>query len=291
MTSRPSAPETFLAEHLLHETPAGRRNVDKFLATGPEEDRRDEHGHARDAESPARSPVRVCQHERAKNGRDERAGVDRKIEPAKDFREQVLVRFAELIADVGRDARLDPAGAQRDQPETDGQHLLLTEADAPRRVHEGERQMSEAVNDRKPQDRVVFPEKPLRQDGAQNGKEINSGNKSGEPGPRFRVAHGGELPHLVHEIRRHEHGEDRAHPVERETLGRFVPDDVGDARRHRADVRRLAWRIRCLAMRRSCLLRVLGFIREKIRGRVPRRPVRRGACSLVACASPWSFFP
>jgi hypothetical protein len=60
----------------------------------------------------------------------------------------VFVRFAKLIADVRGDARLDPAGAQRNQPKTDGQHLLLTEADAPGGVHEGESEMAQAVNDR-----------------------------------------------------------------------------------------------------------------------------------------------
>jgi len=47
-----------------------------------------------------------------------------------------------------------------------------------------------------------------------------------------------QIPHLVHEIFRHEDGEDPIHAVVGETLGRFVADDVGHARRHGGDLRR-----------------------------------------------------
>src|ERR1700730_6402605 len=46
------------------------------------------------------------------------------------------------------------------------------------------------------------------------------------------------MSHLVQEVLGHEDGQDGIHPVVRESLGRFVADDVRNAWRHRADLRR-----------------------------------------------------
>src|ERR1700674_3078549 len=46
------------------------------------------------------------------------------------------------------------------------------------------------------------------------------------------------MSHLVQEVLGHEDGQDGIHPVIGEALGRFVADDVRNARRHRADLRR-----------------------------------------------------
>lgn len=45
------------------------------------------------------------------------------------------------------------------------------------------------------------------------------------------LAHHGESPIAVHEVLRHEHDQDGLHPVEAEAFGRFVADDLRDARR------------------------------------------------------------
>ena len=50
--------EAFLAKELLDETNPRRRDVDEFLATGPEENRRDHHRHAGQTKRVTRAPIR-----------------------------------------------------------------------------------------------------------------------------------------------------------------------------------------------------------------------------------------
>ncbi len=59
-----------------------------------------------------------------------RPEIDREVEPAKNPREQMLVRFAELVADVGRNAWLNSARTGGDEDQTDGQDPFLAELDA-----------------------------------------------------------------------------------------------------------------------------------------------------------------
>ena len=157
--------EAFAAEDLFHETHPSRRDVDEFLATGPEEDGRDDHHDAGKTERPARPEARIGQQKGTGDGRDERAGINREIEPAKNFREQVFVRVAELIAHIRRDARLDAAGTERDQPEPNHQSHPG--------VIQRERKMTEAVNDREPENRLIFADESFRQ----NRAEDRAGNK------------------------------------------------------------------------------------------------------------------
>ena len=100
--------------------------------------------------------------------------------------------------------------------------------------------MAKAINDREPENGLIFANETLRQDGAENREEINRRDKEGEILPRFRVAHVISRAAARDQILGHENDQDGAHPVEREALGRLVPDDVGHAGRHRADVRRRA---------------------------------------------------
>src|SRR6185436_17692907 len=85
--------ETFLAECFFQITEAGRRHVDHFLATAPEEQSSDDHRYAGNSKRPTRSPLRIRKQPGTKKRRNERAGVNREIEPAKHFREQMPVRF------------------------------------------------------------------------------------------------------------------------------------------------------------------------------------------------------
>ena len=84
---------------------------------------------------PSAVPTSVREHPRTKDRRNEGAGVNRKIKPTKHFREQMLVRFAELIADVGRDTWLDSARAEANQDQADRQHGALPDGNSPRSVH------------------------------------------------------------------------------------------------------------------------------------------------------------
>ena len=106
--------QSFFAKHLLEEAQTGGRDVDEFFAASPEENCRDYHCHAGNAEGPARAEPRVVQKNRAKNSGDEGAGVDGKIKPAENLREQMFVRFAKLIANVRRNARFNATRAERD---------------------------------------------------------------------------------------------------------------------------------------------------------------------------------
>ncbi len=81
----------------------------------------------------------------------------------------MLVRFAKLITDIRRDARLDAASASGNQNQPDGQDPFLAEGDGQRGVHEGESEMSEAVNDGEIKDRPVFAEPAVGQNRADNG--------------------------------------------------------------------------------------------------------------------------
>src|SRR5438874_22277 len=106
--------QSFFAKHLPEEAQTGGRDVDEFFTASPEENRRDYHCHAGNAEGPARAETRVVQKNRAKNSGNEGAAVNRKIKPAKNLREQMFVRFAKLITNVGRNAWFNPARAERD---------------------------------------------------------------------------------------------------------------------------------------------------------------------------------
>ena len=239
--------ETFPAERLFQESETAGADVDEFFATEPKENCRHHHHDTGQAKGPARPKARIMEENRAEDGGDKRAGVDRKIKPAENLRKQVLVRLAKLVADVGRNARLDATGAKGNEAETDQK----PEAGFIQR----QREMAKAINNREPEDGLVFPDETLRQDGAENGKKINRRDEKGEILPRLRVAHVIGRAAARDQILGHENDQDGAHPVEGKTLGRLVPDDVGHARRHGADVRRSraridVWPWRCFSLGR-----------------------------------------
>ncbi len=57
----------------------------------------------------------TAQKDRHQQRREERAEVDDPVERVEDDLRAMLVRLVELVADERRDARLDAAGAERDQ--------------------------------------------------------------------------------------------------------------------------------------------------------------------------------
>ena len=92
--------------------------------------------------------------------------------------------------------------------------------------------MTQAVDQRKRDDGLVFAEEGIRYEGAQKRGEIDRRGEAVHPDRGFPLVHQVGLASTVHEMFRHEDGEDRLHPVEAEPLGRLVPYDVGYAGRH-----------------------------------------------------------
>ena len=150
----------------------------------------------------------------------------------------MFVRFAELVADIGRDARLDSARADTNQCETDRQHGALPNANAPRSVHAGQGETAETIDDREPEDGSIFPEPAVGNDRADDGKVINAGDEIVGVFVGLVRRHRREHAGVVEDVMRHEDGQDRLHAVVIETLGRFVADDVRHARRHAGEVGR-----------------------------------------------------
>lgn len=231
--------ETFTGQESFPQiTETLRRDVDHFVATGPEKNCRDHHRDAGNSESPARTERTIRQHPRTNDGRNEGASVNRKIKPTKHFREQMLVGFAELITNIGRNAGLDSARADADQCEADRQHGALPNGNAPRSVHKREGQTAKTVNDGEPEDGSIFTEPAIGNDRANYRKIIDAGDEVMGVFVSFVGLHGRERAGLIEDVMRHEDGQDRLHAVVIETLGRFVADNVRDARRHPGHVLR-----------------------------------------------------
>ena len=142
----------------------------------------------------------------------------------------MLIGSAELIADIGRDARLDPACADRDQGHANQQ----TEP----RVVKRQRQMTQAIDDRNPENRAVLAPNSVGEDRAQDWQQIYPGEESVIPCLRLGLRHEIEVAVCVPEIFGHEHDQDRVHSVKTEPLGCLVADDERHARRHLVGLQR-----------------------------------------------------
>src|SRR5437879_13264227 len=107
-----------IVEKLPDVCPAScRRNVDEFFPPEPKHNRSYHHRDPRHAEGHAWSEVSEEPGDIPTGNKG--ADVDREIKPTENFRQQMLVRRAELVADVGAHARFDAARAQRNQTATD----------------------------------------------------------------------------------------------------------------------------------------------------------------------------
>src|SRR5262245_44586329 len=115
----------------------------------------------------------------------------------------MLIRARELIADVGRDAGLDAAGAEGDQEQYDRPHVYVPT--------EREHDATGEIDDREYDDRPELRPEHIGDDGAEERKEICAGLEQGAPRRRLRLP---EL-HELHE----EDRKDRVDAVEAEALG------------------------------------------------------------------------
>src|SRR5262249_17766126 len=94
-------------------------------------------------------------------------------------RQQILIRGPELVTDVGRHARLNPAGTQGDESRTNEQPEP--------RVVDRQRQVTEAIDNRKRQNRAVFAEKSVGYERPKNREEVDGACEvvKGVPGVQF----------------------------------------------------------------------------------------------------------
>src|SRR4029077_12038241 len=123
--------ETFLAECFSQITKSRRRYVHHLFATDPEKQSRDQHRDPRDSKCPSRPVLRIAEKPGTKKRRNEGAGVNREIEPAKHFRQQMFVRVAKLIANVCRYAWFDAACTQTDKRQSYYEHRPLPNGNSP----------------------------------------------------------------------------------------------------------------------------------------------------------------
>ncbi len=154
---------------------------------------------------------------------EEAAEVDDEVERLVDGAQSEPVALAELIADVGRDARLDPARADRDQPQP--------RPHAPDRVRaQREQEAAAGVDDRQPQDGAVLAQQAIGDDRADHRQRVDRGEEQVEV--LLRGGLGGAAEQAVLRV---QHGQVRRQEgtdaVEREPLGALVADDVRDAGR------------------------------------------------------------
>ena len=114
----------------------------------------------------------------------------------------------------------------------------MPDRDSPRGGHTCEREVAKAVSDRQRQDRPIFAEETVGQNGAEDWEEVDAENEVVRVHVGFVLLHRREQARLIQDVMRHEHGQDRFHAVVGEAFGRFVADDVRHARRHAGEVGR-----------------------------------------------------
>src|SRR2546421_4609315 len=142
-----------------------RRHHDVALASEPKNDCRDEHERAWD--SKGERGAEIAQEARHQRRGEQGTKVNYPIKCVEhDFR-PVLVGLIELIADKRRDTWLDPAGAERDQSESN------IETDASENKHR-ETRLPHAVDQTEPKDDVVFAKETICQPAAEEWKKINA---------------------------------------------------------------------------------------------------------------------
>ena len=218
------------AEGLAKPVHAPGGHVHELVPATPEEERRDAHQHARNAEREVWSVP--LEEPGGEQGRKERPDIDREVEPPEDLAEQVSVGFAELVTHVSGDAGLDATGSEGDESQSEEQHP--SGIDPFSHSHQGQGSVPDAVDDAQDHDRQVLAEQDVTQQRPEDRGEVDRRGEQVVVGDRVRVGHrlGPDRTGHHEEIGRHEHDQDSLHPIEAESLRGLVADDVGDAPRH-----------------------------------------------------------
>ncbi len=201
-------------EYVAQPGHAGGRHDGEFIPAQPEHDGGAEHGDARQAEGVFRTVF--FEQDRTGQDRDQRTGVDGEVEPRERTLDQMLVLVGELVADIGRDAGFDAAGAKGDQGQPWNQTSFAG--------HQGQDRATGAVEQRERDDGAELSPEHVGDDGADQREEIHRRFEQRLPGGRLRL---GETQVLHHVDRKN-----RVDAVVAEAFGKFVGDDVGNAGRH-----------------------------------------------------------
>src|SRR5437763_9277151 len=141
----------------------------------------------------------------------------------------MFIRFAKLIADVGRYTWLNSSGAEADQSQADQEHHALANGDTPCGSHACKRQIAQTVNNRQRKNGPILTEKTVGENRTENWQKINAKHEKMRVHVRLVLIHRREHTRLIQDVMRHEDGQDGLHAVIGETLRRFVADDVRHA--------------------------------------------------------------
>ena len=198
---------------ILH-LPASRRLAGIMARAQPENQRGQAHEDARNAESPAVTPVIAHGGNNQKGGGG--AQIDGPVKPGEDLCQQMFLVRAELVPHESGDIGLDPARADGNK----GQAGIDPGAGVAKKK---ERAVSETIKKRNAQNRPVTPQPSVGHPAADQGQKINRGPKKMIRLRRLGVAHVQLFGHVV--------DEDASQPVIAETLAGFVADDIFDLRR------------------------------------------------------------
>ena len=133
----------------------------------------------------------------------------------------MLVGVVELVADHCRDAGLDAAGAEGDQKQPGEKAPLVPDT-------QGEAEVAQAIDQAQPQDGAVLAPEPIGQEPAQQGEQIDTGDKCVEMVLGQLLAQGVVRHLAAQQVIHQENREDIPHPVETEAFARFVSDDERD---------------------------------------------------------------
>ena len=201
-----------------------RRHEDVILFPAPENVSGDGHQDSRHGEG--RAVAVMILHPRHDEEREERAEVDGDIKGAEGFLHQVRLVGAELFAHERGDARLDAAGAERDQRQADEEADELSVF--AKKIAARERAVAGAVEQGHPENRFVTPDDFVREPRAEQRRKIIHEDERLDDRRGVVIAFaetaGGELAADVA-------GEDAGHAVVTEAFTRLVADDVFDLAR------------------------------------------------------------
>jgi len=120
----------------------------------------------------------------------------------------MLVGFAELIANIGRNTRFDATRAHGNHDQTDRQQVSWLDHVRDRRAHQRQSPVPKAVNNRKPENDLELSKERVGQNRAQQRKEIKHRDERVIPGLGRGGRHHAQMTHLIEQILRHEDRED-----------------------------------------------------------------------------------
>ena len=223
---------------------AGGRHPHVMAAAQPEREGRHTHQHPRHPEGPG-GPGPGVELGNEKRGQG-RAHINAELEPAVGLGQQVGVGAAELVAEVGRNARLDAAHAHghHQQPQPKAGQVV---------GKRGQQGVAAAVEHREPKNDAVLAQHPIGQQGPHYWQRVAQRREGMHQivGPGLGRGRQGRVMGGVEELSHQKRGQNGPHAIVAEPLGHLVADDIRHrlresgsfggrgSRRHKAVVERL----------------------------------------------------